>query len=80
MAKINPMARMDSLPVKEAPFADAPEIEMETSKYGWSPSRMSIEPSAQSFLDWLSSVERENQLKEERRMGILEGLLQEAGK
>ena len=81
MAKFDPKTKMDALPVKDPPFLEeAPETLSDFSKYGWSPCRMESQPFAEGILEQDSFLERRNLLKEEKKIGILEGLLKEAGK
>lgn len=81
MAKLEVRTRMDDLPAKPSPFAEgAPESLSDFSKYGWNPSRMETQPFLEGVLEQEASLERRNQLKETRKIGILEGLLKEAGK
>lgn len=81
MAKIDARTKMDGLPVKASPFLEeAPETLSDFSKYGWSPCRMESQPSAEGVLEQESALERRNLLNEARKIGILEGLLKEAGK
>ena len=76
MPKSNPKTLADFLPCRESPFSLEPEALPPSAKYGWSPSQMDGAEEASGLLDSLFSG-RENALKESRKIGILEGLLQE---